>query len=166
VTGNYEPGHAGVDIDHGADGILRVWLAVDPGCDSVVDAEDVDFLRMNSQSSSSPRRFRIHARDTHESTPPSLHIVFRQRHRRRPNTSTRENDIRSSPESLADLCEQVVRVSFFRDIRHHSQKRGRTRVQSLKRPNTLIELLLAPATDDNTFGSCSGPDTRDCLMGS
>jgi hypothetical protein len=51
VAGYYEPGHAGVDVDHGADGFLGVRLAVDPGCDGVVDAEDVDFLWVNSQPS-------------------------------------------------------------------------------------------------------------------
>jgi hypothetical protein len=44
VTGDYKSGHSRVDLDDGTDGLLRVRLAFDPGCDGVVDAEDVDFL--------------------------------------------------------------------------------------------------------------------------
>lgn len=44
MTGDCESGHTRVHADDGADGVLRVFLAPDPGRDSVVDAEDVDFL--------------------------------------------------------------------------------------------------------------------------
>jgi hypothetical protein len=101
---------------------------------------------------------------THESTPPSLHIVLREWHRRRPNTSIRKDNIRSSSERLADLREQVISVNFFRDIRLYSQELGRTGVQSLKRSNSLVEFLLASATDHDTFGACADPDAGDCLM--
>jgi hypothetical protein len=59
VTGDYRPGHARVNLDDGTDGLLRVRLAINPGCDGVVDAEDIDFLRNISQSSSSPHSFRM-----------------------------------------------------------------------------------------------------------